>query len=171
LPEAHRARAAAQVITAGEAGAYHLESLRTRAADFDPMTRDRLLAATLLPAAAYVRAQRFRAWFRARVAEAFREVDVLLAPTTPWPAPAIGAPWTTGIGGTEVVTRGHLGIYTQPLSFIGLPVISVPIVAPGALPLGVQLIAAPFNEAALFRVAARLEGEGIVGSPPTLPET
>ena len=109
LPEAHRARAAAQVITAGEAGAYHLESLRTRAADFDPMTRDRLLAATLLPAAAYVRAQRFRAWYRARVAEAFREVDVLLAPTTPWPAPAIGAPWTTRIGGTEVMTRGHSG--------------------------------------------------------------
>jgi aspartyl-tRNA(Asn)/glutamyl-tRNA(Gln) amidotransferase subunit A len=98
-------------------------------------------------------------------------VDVLLAPTTPWPAPAIGAPWTTRIGGTEVLTRGHLGVYTQPLSFIGLPVISVPIVAPGALPLGVQLIAAPFNEAALFRVAARLEGEGVVGSPLTLPET
>ena len=135
------------------------------------MTRDRLLAATLLPAAAYVRAQRFRAWYRARVAEAFREVDVLLAPTTPWPAPAIGAPWTTRIGGTEVLTRSHLGVYTQPLSFIGLPVISVPVVAPGALPLGVQLIAAPFNEAALFRVAARLEGEGVVGSPATLPET
>ena len=70
-----------------------------------------------------------------------------------------------------VLTRSHLGVYTQPLSFIGLPVISVPVVAPGALPLGVQLIAAPFNEAALFRVAARLEGEGVVGSPATLPET
>jgi Asp-tRNA(Asn)/Glu-tRNA(Gln) amidotransferase A subunit family amidase len=93
-------------------------------------------------------------------------VDVLLAPTTPWPAPAIGAPWTTRIGGTEVVTRSHLGIYTQPLSFIGLPVISVPIVAAGALPLGVQLVAAPFNEAVLFRVAARLEAVGLVGSPP-----
>src|SRR5205807_45343 len=99
------------------------------------------------------------------VAEALREVDVLLAPTTPWPAPAIGAPWTTRIGGTEVLTRSHLGVYTQPLSFIGLPVISVPVVALCALPLGVQLIAAPFNEAALFRVAARLEGEGVVRVP------
>ncbi len=96
---------------------------------------------------------------------------MLLAPTTPCPAPAIGAPWTARIGGTEVVTRSHLGVYTQPLSFIGLPVISVPIVAPGTLPLGVQLIAAPFNEAALFRVSARLEGEGVVGVPPTLSET
>src|SRR5207249_877654 len=110
LPEAHRARAAAQVITACEGSAYHLENLRARAADFDPMIRDRLLAAALLPAAAYLRAQRFRAWYRARVAEVFREVDVLLAPTTPWTAPAIGAPWTTRIDGTEVPTRGHLGV-------------------------------------------------------------
>jgi aspartyl-tRNA(Asn)/glutamyl-tRNA(Gln) amidotransferase subunit A len=165
LPEPHRARAAAQVITACEAAAYHLESLRSRAGDFDPMTRDRLLAAALLPATAYVRAQRFRAWFRERVAELFGETDVLLAPTTPWTAPAIGAPWTTRIDGTEVPTRGHLGVFTQPLSFIGLPVISVPIVAAGALPLGVQLVAAPFNEAALFRVAARLQADGVVGSP------
>src|SRR5206468_2938723 len=114
LPEAHRARAAAQVITACEGSAYHLENLRARAADFDPMIRDRLLAAALLPAAAYLRAQRFRAWYRARVAEVFREVDVLLAPTTPWTAPAIGAPWTTRIDGTEVPTRGHLGVFTQP---------------------------------------------------------
>ena len=165
LPEAHRARAAAQVITACEAGAYHLDNLRSRAADFDPMTRDRLLAAALLPAAAYLGAQRFRAWFRARVAEVFGQADVLLAPTTPWTAPAIGAPWTTRVDGIEVPTRGHLGVFTQPLSFIGLPVISVPVVAPGTLPVGVQLVAAPFNEAALFRVAARLEAEGVVRAP------
>ena len=165
LPEAHRARAAAQVITACEAGAYHLDNLRSRAADFDPMTRDRLLAAALLPAAAYLGAQRFRAWFRARVAEVFGQADVLLAPTTPWTAPAIGAPWTTRVDGIEVPTRGHLGVFTQPLSFIGLPVISVPVVAPGTLPVGVQLVAAPFQEAALFRVAARLEAEGVVRAP------
>ena len=165
LPEVHRARAAAQVITACEAGAYHLDRLRSRARDFDPMTRDRLLAATLVPAAAYVSAQRFRAWFRTRAAEIFRDTDVVLAPTVPWTAPTIGAPWTTRIGATEVLTRGHLGAFTQPLSFIGLPVLSVPIVAPGALPVGVQLIAAPFNEAALFRVAAWLEAEGVVRSP------
>ena len=169
IPEAPRARAAAQVITACEAAAYHAERLRSRASDFDPMTRDRLLAAALLPATAYMRAQRFRAWFRARVAEIFADVDVMLAPTTPWTAPAIGAPWTTRIDGTEVVARGHLGVFTQPLSFIGLPVISVacasvPTTAASSLPLGVQLVAAPFNEAALFRVAARLEAAGVVAS-------
>ena len=165
LVEPERARAAAQVITACEAAAYHLDNLRSRAGDFDPMTRDRLLAATLLPATYYLRAQRFREWFRARAADVFRHADVLLAPTTPWPAPAIGAPWTTRIGGTEVFTRGHLGVFTQPLSFIGLPAMSVPVVAAGALPVGVQLVAAPFNEAALFRVAARLEAEEVVSAP------
>jgi len=165
LVEPERARAAAQVITACEAAAYHLDNLRSRAGDFDPMTRDRLLAATLLPATYYLRAQRFREWFRGRAADVFRHADVLLAPTTPWPAPAIGAPWTTRIGGTEVFTRGHLGVFTQPLSFIGLPAMSVPVVAAGALPVGVQLVAAPFNEAALFRVAARLEAEEVVSAP------
>src|SRR5439155_724782 len=108
----------------------------------------------LVPAAAYAHAQRFRAWYRARVAEVFRDVDVLLAPTTPYSAPPIGAPSTTTVDGVLVSTRSHLGVFTQPLSFIGLPVISVPIVTPGALPLGVQLVAAPFRESALVRAAA-----------------
>src|SRR2546428_4687665 len=150
LPEAQRARAAAQVITARERSAYHLENLRARAADFDPMIRDRLLAAALLPAAAYLRAQRFRAWYRARVAEVFPEVDLLLAPTTPWTAPAIGAPWPTRTYGTEVLTRGHLGVFTQPLSFIGLPVISVPLVSAGALPARARPVPAPLIQAELF---------------------
>jgi aspartyl-tRNA(Asn)/glutamyl-tRNA(Gln) amidotransferase subunit A len=165
LPEAHRARAAAQVITACEGSASHLSDLRTRAAHFDPMTRERFLAGALLPAAHYVTAQRFRAWYRARVAELFREVDVVLAPTTPWPAPPIGAPRTSTIDGVEVLTRSHNGLFTQPLSFIGLPVMSVPVARVGPLPLGVQLIAAPFREAALFRVAAQLEAEGMIAAP------
>jgi aspartyl-tRNA(Asn)/glutamyl-tRNA(Gln) amidotransferase subunit A len=142
-----------------------LGDLRRRAKDFDPLTRDRFLAGALLPAPLYVQAQRFRTWYRAQVAEVFRHVDVLLAPTTPWPAPPIGAPRTTAVGGVDVFTRSHLGVFTQPLSFIGLPIISVPVIAPGALPLGVQLVAAPFHEAALFRVAAHLEAAGVVSAP------
>jgi AtzE family amidohydrolase len=165
LPEPHRARAAAMIITACEGSSLHLADLRTRAKDFDPLTRDRFLAGALVPGALYAQAQRFRTWYRARVAEVFRDVDVLLAPTTPWPAPPIGAPRTTAVGGVDVFTRSHLGVFTQPLSFIGLPVISVPVTAPGALPLGVQLVAAPFREAALFRVAAQLEAAGVVAAP------
>ena len=69
------------------------------------------------------------------------------------------------VGGVDVFTRSHLGVFTQPLSFIGLPVMSIPVTAPGALPLGVQLVAAPFQEASLFRVAAHLEAAGIVSAP------
>jgi aspartyl-tRNA(Asn)/glutamyl-tRNA(Gln) amidotransferase subunit A len=165
LPEPHRARAAAMIITATEGSNLHMADLRARAKDFDPLTRDRFLAGALLPAPLYVQAQRFRAWYRARVAQIFRDVDVLLAPTTPWPAPLIGAPRTTVVDGVDVFTRSHLGVFTQPLSFIGLPVISVPVTAPGALPLGVQLVAAPFREASLFRVAAHLEAAGVVAAP------
>jgi aspartyl-tRNA(Asn)/glutamyl-tRNA(Gln) amidotransferase subunit A len=165
LPEPHRARAAAMIITACEGANLHLADLKTRAKDFDPLTRDRFLAGALVPASLYAQAQRFRAWYRARVAEIFREVDVILAPTTPWVAPLIGAPRLATVAGVEVVARAHSGVFTQPLSFIGLPVISVPLTAPGTLPLGVQLVAAPFREAVLFRVAARLEADGIAAAP------
>ena len=76
LPEAHRARAAAMIITAAEGAQLHLPDLRSRPEEFDPLTRDRFLAGALLPATAYVAAQRFRAWYRARVAELFEGIDV-----------------------------------------------------------------------------------------------
>src|SRR5205823_11593342 len=87
IPEAQRARAAAMIITASEGARLHLADLRARAADFDPRTRDRFLAGALVPASHYLQAQRFRAWYRERVAAIFDEVDVLLAPTTPIAAP------------------------------------------------------------------------------------
>lgn len=63
----------------------------------------------------------------------------------------------------EILVRPHLGLFTQPLSFIGLPVLSVPI-QQNSLPLGVQLIAAPYNEAAILRVAAVLEKMGVISA-------
>jgi AtzE family amidohydrolase len=165
LPEAARARAAAFVITASEGASQHLADLKTRADDFDPMIRDRLLAGALVPVAWYLQAQRFRQWFRDRVREVFREVDIVLAPATPCPAPLIGQE-TMVLNGVEVPTRPNLGIFTQPISFIGLPVVSVPVRRQGALPLGVQVIAAPWREADALRVARTLEAAGIVdGSP------
>jgi len=165
LPESHRARAAAMVITAVEGANLHFPDLKARAKDFDPLTRDRFLAGALLPASVYVQAQRFRAWYRARVAEIFREIDVLLTPTAPWPAPLIGAPRTRRVDDAEVIVRAHSGVFTQPLSFVGLPAMSVPLAAPGVLPLGIQLVAAPFGEPMLFRVAAHLERDGLVSAP------
>jgi AtzE family amidohydrolase len=165
LPEAARARAAAYVISASEGGNLHLADLKKRAGDFDPMTRDRLLAGALVPATWYLQAQRFRRWFRDRVREIFREVDIILAPATPCHAPLIGQE-TMMVGGVEMAMRPNLGLFTQPISFIGLPVVAVPVQPPGALPLGVQVIAAPWREVDALRVARFLEQAGVANGRP-----
>jgi AtzE family amidohydrolase len=168
LPDVEKARAAAYIITACEGGNLHLADLRNRPHDFDPVVVERFLAGTLLPATWYLHAQRFRRVFRDRVRELFREVDVILAPTTPCPAIRIGQP-TIVVDGKEIPSRPNLGLFTQPISFIGLPVLSVPVFDPGSLPLGVQLIGAPYCEASLVRVARRLEQLGVTAAPVTVP--
>jgi AtzE family amidohydrolase len=164
LPEAQRARAAAFVITACEGSNLHLADLKSRPQDFDPATRDRFLAGAMVPGSWYLQAQRFRRWFRDQVRAVFQTVDVILAPTTPCTAPLIGQEKMV-LNGVEMLVRPNLGIYTQPLSFIGLPILSVPLQRSAGLPLGVQLIAAPYHEAYLLRVAALLEAQGIVSAP------
>lgn len=168
IPEAARARAAAFVITASEGGNLHLPNLKRRAADFDPLTRDRLLAGALLPVAWYLQAQRFRRWYADRIAELFGQVDVILAPATPVSAPRIGQETMT-LAGEQVLTRPNLGIFTQPISFIGLPVAAVPIHRPGRMPIGVQVIAAPWREDRCLRVAAVLEAAGVASAPVAAP--
>jgi len=163
LPEAHRARAAAFVITNVEGAQLHLERLRTRAADFDPATRDRLIAGNLLPAAWYAHAQRLRAWFRAEVARVFERYDLLLAPSTPCAAPLIGQQ-SFVLDGKEVPLRPNIGVYTQPISFVGLPVAAVPVHGLGPLPVGVQIVAAPWREDLALRAAHALETAGICTS-------
>jgi AtzE family amidohydrolase len=164
IPEAARARAAAFVITASEGSNLHLDDLRTRPQDFDPATRDRFLAGALIPATWYLQAQRFRQWYRGRVQELFSQVDIILAPATPCPAPLLGQK-TLMLDGVEVPLRPNIGVYTQPLSFIGLPIVTVPVQRPGQLPIGIQVIAAPYNEALALRVAAVLEASGVVSAP------
>lgn len=161
LPEAERARAAAFIITASEGANLHLPDLSARALDFDPATRDRLLAGAMIPGAWVVQAQRLRSWFRARMLELLAEIDVILAPATPYVAPKLGQQ-TIEVDGELLPVRPMLGVYTQPISFIGLPVLAVPVPLPGSLPIGVQLIAAPGREHVLFRVAAELERAGAI---------
>jgi len=163
LPEAHRARAAAYVITATEGAALHLDRLRQRAHDFDPATRDRLIAGAMIPASLVVKAQKFRRWYRDEVLALFRDVDVILAPATPCAAPAIGQQ-TFVLDGVEMPVRPNIGIYTQPISFIGLPVAAVPVPLE-PLPVAVQVIAAPWREDIALRVAQYLEAQGAVMAP------
>ena len=167
-PEVDRARTAAFLITNAESSALHLADLKTRAADFDPMTRERFLAGALLPAAWVQQAQRLRHWFAREVAKSFEQVDVLLAPATPCTAPLIGTEWLE-INGQRMPARPSMGLLTQPVSCIGLPVATVPLwgLDPAAphLPIGVQIIAAPWREDLCLRVAHALEAAGVCRAP------
>ena len=165
IPEAQAARAAAFLITMAEGAALHLDRLRTRPGDFDPAVRDRLLAGAMIPGAWIAKAQKLRRAFRDKVLALFEDVDAILAPATPMSAPRIGQK-TANFGGIEMPIRPNLGIFTQPISFIGLPVVSVPVWLPGeALPMGVQIIAAPWREDICLKIAHQLEAAGAVKAP------
>jgi Asp-tRNA(Asn)/Glu-tRNA(Gln) amidotransferase A subunit family amidase len=97
------------------------------------------------------------------MAELFGTVDVVIAPATPFAAPLIGQREAV-VDGQTVLTQPYLGVYTQPISFAGLPVVTVPAASSGGLPLGVQLIGAHASEASLLRVAAELEARSLVGA-------
>jgi aspartyl-tRNA(Asn)/glutamyl-tRNA(Gln) amidotransferase subunit A len=160
VPEAHRARAAAYVITMIEGAALHLDRLRERHADYDPDVRDRLIAGAMLPGTWYAKAQKFRRWFRDEVVALFGSVDAILAPATPVVAPRISEK-TFVLDGVELPVRPNMGIYTQPISFIGLPVVAVPTWTASGLPIGVQIITAPGREDIALRIARQLEKDGV----------
>ena len=168
LPDIKRARSAAFVITAYEGGHLHREALRTKALAYDPAVRDRLIAGALLPEALYARALAFRVEFLTRLEALLAEFDVLLAPAAPCAAPLIADPRIM-IDGAMSAARADLGIHTQPITFAALPVLAVPLLRPGVLPLGLQLIGKPGGEGALLRLAAELETKKITGV--TMPDS
>ncbi len=165
LAGAELARAAAYLITMTEGAALHLDRLRERAQDYDPDVRDRLIAGAMLPGVWAARAQKYRRRFREEALALFRDVDVLIAPATPCRAPKIGQK-TFVLDGREMLVRPNIGVFTQPISFIGLPVVAVPIWTDGVgLPIGVQIIAPPWREDLALRVARQLERDGVAFAP------
>jgi len=110
------------------------------------------------------RVRKLRLSFRDQLRTVFESFDVLIAPATPSAAPRLDQQ-TLMLQDHEVPLRPNVGIYTQPISFIGLPVVTVPVDVPGGLPIGVQIIAPAWREDIALRVAAQLEREGIVSSP------
>jgi AtzE family amidohydrolase len=165
LERAAAARAAAFLITAAEGAQMRLPDLRARAEEFEPLTRDRLLAGALIPAQWVLHAQRVRRLFQEDLRAVFAEWDILVAPATPTVATPLGQAMLEADGQTMPL-RASFGVYTQPISCIGLPVLAVPVQNMlGVLPAGVQLIAAPWAEEVLFRAAAHLEQAGICTAP------
>ena len=164
-PGAQAARAAAFLISNAEGASLHLPDLRRRAADFEPLSRDRFLAGALLPAHWVLQAQRVRQQMARSAAALFARFDILVAPATPVAATPLGTEWIE-LGGRKLPTRPSMGLLAQPWSSIGLPVCTVPVWgAHASLPIGVQIIAAPWREDLVLRVAAGLEAAGIVHAP------
>ena len=163
--EAEATRAAAFLVTSSEGAGFRLPELRTRLEEFEPLTQDRLLAGALLPAAWIFHAQRVRALGQASMKMLLADWDILIAPATPTPATPIGQDMLT-MEGVTMPLRPSLGLYTQPISAIGLPVLTVPLQnMEGVLPIGVQLIGRPWQEACLFRAARVLEQAGVCAAP------
>ncbi len=127
IPEAERARSAAYVITATEGAALASRAAAqvSRAISI-PRCATGCSAGAIVPAALVNQAQKFRRWYRDEVLKLFGAVDIILAPATPCTAPKIGQQ-TFVLDGVEMPLRPNIGVYTQPISFIGLPVVAAPI--------------------------------------------
>ncbi len=165
IADAKAARAAAYLITMSEGAALHLDRIREHHSEFDPDVRDRLIAGAMIPGAWVARAQKLRRIFRQRMLQVFESVDAIIAPATPCRAPRIGQRTMT-IDGVEMPVRPNLGLFSQPISFIGFPVVTVPVWTSGErLPIGVQIITAPWREDIGMCIAHWLESRGIVHAP------
>ena len=167
LKSAEVARAAAFVMTGAEGGALHRPRLLKQYEDFGPASRARLVAGSLIPASWVVQAQRVRQNAYREAIELFDRFDLLLAAAAPSVAPTVGQE-TLQINGRSIPTKAGLGVLTQPISCIGLPVVTVPVwpdegetAAERTLPVGVQLIAAPWREGLCLAAARTLEQAGV----------
>lgn len=154
LPLAAEARAAAYVLTAAQGACVNRAELTDDYASMDPACRARLAAGLGVPYEWVDRAQRLRRHYARRLTSIFADIDIILAPAVPCLAPPIDQQ-EMRLGDTVLPMRAALGLFTQPISFAGLPVLTVPVDTVGGLPTGMQLIAAPWREDLLF-AAARL---------------
>ena len=135
---------------------------RLRSDDARPLPRRRVDAG-----AWYSHAQRFRAGTASKFPQVLRDVDVVLTPVTPYPAFPIGQRFIE-LGGTEFARRRtSRGLYAATISCPGLPVVAAPVANVGGLPLGVQIVAAPWREDLALRIAAAAEALGAVATDST----
>jgi aspartyl-tRNA(Asn)/glutamyl-tRNA(Gln) amidotransferase subunit A len=142
-----------------EAAGRHQSWLTTRPGEYDAGTRRRLVAAGLIPATAVHRAARARALIREQILAALGRLDLLLAPTSPHPAPPI-ASHTAPVASKEEAGRRFFGrrSYTTPASLAGVPAISLPCgFTTIGLPIGLQLIGRPLAESTVLGAARAWE--------------
>jgi aspartyl-tRNA(Asn)/glutamyl-tRNA(Gln) amidotransferase subunit A len=157
-----------------EAAGRHQSWLATRPGEYDAGTRRRLVAAGLIPATAVHRAARARALIREQILAALGKLDLLLAPTSPHPAPPI-ASHTAPVASKEEAGRRFFGrrSYTTPASLAGVPAISLPCgFTTAGLPIGLQLIGRPLAESTVLGAARAWEKTAALSDRrPPLPTT
>ncbi len=145
--------AASFAVLAAEALAYHAGWLRTRSSEYGRDVIDRLRLGVAVSGADYVRGQQVRGLVRGAVDQALARRDVLLAPATPIAAPTLGQTDVV-IRGQTVDVRASLIRFTRPFNLSGHPACSVPCgMTASGLPVGMQLVGRPFDEATVLRAA------------------
>lgn len=142
-------------IEAAEPSTYHQRWMRERPQDYGADVRTLLEVGEMLLATHYLQAQRYRSLLRKEFLDAFTKVDVFLCPTLPFTATPIGAMKVVIENGVEEDMLSAIMQYTGVPSLTGLPALAVPCgFDADGLPIGMQLIGKPFDEATLFRAGA-----------------
>jgi aspartyl-tRNA(Asn)/glutamyl-tRNA(Gln) amidotransferase subunit A len=158
LPDPATLNDVANILARSESAAIHARVLRERPHELGPAVRSRLEVGLHVSAHDYLQAGRLRARLtREFVAEVFAEVDVVLAPAIPEPAPALDT--VTAGPADEIVRRmGRFSRLTRPFNVLGLPVVTLPCgFASDGRPLGMQIAGRPFDEATVLRLAHAYE--------------
>jgi aspartyl-tRNA(Asn)/glutamyl-tRNA(Gln) amidotransferase subunit A len=151
-PSLRFATLSALLIVLAEASAFHAPWIRTRPEDYHPDIALRLKWGLLLPASAYLKAQRLRALMCQEVTRLWREVDVLMTPATMLAAPR-PSELQVRVGDRQVSTREAMLRLMRPFNLTGLPAMAIPCGFTAAgLPIGLQIAGKPFDEATVLRV-------------------
>ena len=156
LPEMRVLLLAAETIIKSEAAALHRRWIAARPQDYASQVRLRIEAGFAIPATQYIDALRLRERFaRTFLDESMAGIDVLLLPVMPLPTPTIADTDVEGASGEEVMANvGRMTILTRPFNLLGVPAMSLPAgFCARGLPMGLQLVAHPFAEAELLRIA------------------
>jgi aspartyl-tRNA(Asn)/glutamyl-tRNA(Gln) amidotransferase subunit A len=157
LPNLERAHQSWLVILLAESAAYHRSNLEQHAAQIAPDVRLFLLAGTLIEAAQYLDAQRFRRQWRDEILEAFADIDIMMNPTLPTAVPQRDAEHVHAAQGPMSV-RDAMVFYQWPANLLGWPSISVPSAQYlDGLPASMMLTGKPYDEGGLLAVAQAFE--------------
>jgi aspartyl-tRNA(Asn)/glutamyl-tRNA(Gln) amidotransferase subunit A len=153
LSYAPHAAGASFAVIASEALAYHEKWLKQRPGEYQADVRERLKTGAFVTGAQYLRGQRARRLIRDEVDRAFDRFDVLVAPSTPIVATAVGQTEVT-IEHETVDVRSALTRFTRHFNLSGHPACSVPCgFTTAGLPIGMQIVGRAFDEATVLRVA------------------